>query len=308
MTRRQIFLGFIFLAFGLTIFISVINPLALEFTLFSASPWYDFNISVPLNACHTLSGEDTAVMVIYSEIGNQKGRKIVRETYANKSILNKLKVQSFFVIGRFEHNKNLSTWNQILKEQEEYEDIVIGDFVDTYRNLSYKGLTALRFVNSYCPQAKWLIKVDDDVMADVPKVMLLLRNEYKGNSRTIFGGSLPSSMPIVCPEKPLKWCIDKKSIYAIRRRYPPYVLGVGYVLTQDLILPMIQQAAYYPPFPIDDVYITGILRENIKNKHLINWSKRIIGDKNVKMTPGNHLFVHSRTENITSQWKSVINI
>ena len=158
------------------------------------SVWFNFDVSVPyiysVDQGKTLCGgvgDQGVVMVIYSGILNQEARRVIRDTYGKKKLLNKFNIHHVFVIGKFSDGEINQNWNKVVKEQEKYQDIIIGDFVDTYSNLSYKGLTALKFINKYCLKAKWVIKVDDDVLADIPTVMFLLKRYYTNHKLTMFG-------------------------------------------------------------------------------------------------------------------------
>ena len=47
------------------------------------------------------------------------------------------------------------------------DDIVQADFRDAYRNMSYKNLLGLNWVSHICPQAKLIVKTDDDYFIDI---------------------------------------------------------------------------------------------------------------------------------------------
>ena len=58
----------------------------------------------------------------------------------------------------------------IAKENEEHHDIVQGDFLDTYRNLSYKNIMGKLWVSQFCEQAEFVVKTDDDQFIDLYEV------------------------------------------------------------------------------------------------------------------------------------------
>ena len=75
----------------------------------------------------------------------------------------------YFLLGKPEKMSDALT-----KEIEEFNDIVIGDFEDTYNNLPQKSFTGHQFFNSEffdnCPDNKWVIFHDDDAFVDYKKV------------------------------------------------------------------------------------------------------------------------------------------
>ena len=42
-------------------------------------------------------------------------------------------------------------------------DLVQGDFMDTYHNLSYKNVMGKLWASNFCPQAEFVVKADDDM-------------------------------------------------------------------------------------------------------------------------------------------------
>lgn len=60
-------------------------------------------------------------------------------------------------------------------EAEQYGDIVQEDFLDTYRNLTYKGIAALKWIDQLCPHARWVLKTDDDIFVNTFNLMRHLR-------------------------------------------------------------------------------------------------------------------------------------
>ena len=51
-------------------------------------------------------------------------------------------------------------------ENELYQDVVQEDFIDAYKNLTYKGIMALKWISTYCPHTKYVLKVDDDIVVN----------------------------------------------------------------------------------------------------------------------------------------------
>ena len=56
------------------------------------------------------------------------------------------------------------------KESQEYGDLVQGDFLDNYYNLSYKAIMGNLWVAEFCSQAEFLVKTDDDMFVDMYEV------------------------------------------------------------------------------------------------------------------------------------------
>ena len=55
-------------------------------------------------------------------------------------------------------------------ENQKFGDIIQGDFVDTYHNLSYKAIMGNLWAAEFCEQAEFVVKADDDMFIDLYEV------------------------------------------------------------------------------------------------------------------------------------------
>ena len=70
-----------------------------------------------------------------------------------------------FVVG-LQDNRTVQA--QIELESNVYHDIIQGDFIDRYTNLTFKSLLAMNWTEKYCSKAKYFIKSDDDMVINFP--------------------------------------------------------------------------------------------------------------------------------------------
>ena len=59
-------------------------------------------------------------------------------------------------------------------ENRKFGDIVQGDFVDSYNNLSFKGIMGNLWVAEFCEQADFVVKTDDDLYYDLFEVYFII--------------------------------------------------------------------------------------------------------------------------------------
>ena len=59
-------------------------------------------------------------------------------------------------------------------ENRKFGDIVQGDFVDSYNNLSFKGIMGNLWVAEFCEQAEFVVKTDDDLYYDLFEVDFMI--------------------------------------------------------------------------------------------------------------------------------------
>ncbi len=115
--------------------------------------------------------ESFTLILITSAPQNQDQRKSIRETWCSKTKLIHPKVplsnrkawQCVFLIGRHgDATVNANT----LQESQYYSDILLGDYVDSYRNLSFKVLTGFHWASMTCHH-QYILKTDDDCFVNV---------------------------------------------------------------------------------------------------------------------------------------------
>lgn len=59
------------------------------------------------------------------------------------------------------------------------KDIAQGNSLDTYRNLTYKTIMCLKYAKCHCKNAKYVLKVDDDLFVNVPQMISFLENDLE---------------------------------------------------------------------------------------------------------------------------------
>ena len=82
-------------------------------------------------------GKNTKIVcIVHSALNHQEKRNIIRKTWsqASKDMPN---LQIIFVVGTSTVKSDVKG---IYLEADEYKDILMGDFIDSYRNLSYKNI------------------------------------------------------------------------------------------------------------------------------------------------------------------------
>ena len=204
------------------------------------------------------------VVLVHTAIGNFERRKIIRNTWGNISMFERIRV--VFLLGQPERKQYQ---NAINFENEQYNDIVQGSFLDTYQNLTHKALLGLRWVVENCGQAKFVLKVDDDVIVNTPRLLKILATKYTGINRSIFCAQVRSKGTSGIHREG-KYKVEK-TIFPKMTRWPvKYCPGRFLVYSSDIIKDLLSAVNKTPFLWLDDVYITGLLASKIENvKHLL---------------------------------------
>lgn len=141
---------------------------------------------------------------------------------------------------------------RIEDESRKYGDLLVGDFVDSYRNLTLKVLLGLRWALDHCSKVGYVMKVDDDIFVNLPLLTTFLLS--RGENNAVYGHTYdPSSLVM----REGKWSVPSES-YPMEV-YPIYMSGAAYVISVDAVRTLLETSSRFPVLPVEDVYITGIL-------------------------------------------------
>ncbi|XP_075527621.1 beta-1,3-galactosyltransferase 5-like [Dermacentor variabilis] len=149
---------------------------------------------------------------------------------------------------------------KVFAEQDLYGDIVQGDFLDTYRNLTYKTVMLIRWARVKCSGVHFMLKTDDDMLVSVWDLAIVV-NGLEGVKRTMWGYLHRNSTPHRNVSS--KWYVSRKE-YA-PDTYPPYLSGSGYLISGDSIAALEELTHDECFFPFEDVYLTSIVAQRAQH-------------------------------------------
>ena len=204
------------------------------------------------DVCGLNKGKDILIMSFNpSKTTNFDSRQAIRNTWANKYYKENSPFKNIFVVGTsLDHAIN----NQIKLESQMYGDILQGDFIDTYRNLTHKTILGIKWMSEYCDKAKFIMKIDDDMVVNTKSLSKYL-NSLKDN-KTMYGYCKSTW---VQRDKKSKWYISTEDFSG--DVYPKYCIGSAYIFTSDLMKPMYNLTQYIKPFIMEDVYVCMLAKE-----------------------------------------------
>lgn len=189
--------------------------------------------------------------------------------------LSELGIQRIFLLGAIPQQEHFISQAQVENEQQRFGDLLQGNFMEAYRNLSYKHTMGLKWAATECSKARFIIKIDDDIVYDIFHVKryldaLELENLKLTTSSQLLAGYILDSKPVI-RNQANKWYVSEQE-YA-GNVYPSYLSGWLYVTNPKTALRLVEQSLKSSIFWIDDTWLTGILREplNIPLQRLNSW-------------------------------------
>ncbi|KAH9424884.1 beta-1,3-galactosyltransferase 5-like [Dermatophagoides pteronyssinus] len=220
------------------------------------------------------------IILVHSSLDHFNHRQTIRkflQTNKNWSIV--------FILGQPSIN-NKTLENKINYESNLNGDILRMEFVDSYRNLTLKHLSGLWWLIKHChhdnilnDETIWILKMDDDIFIDeiLLKKFLKHLSQLNESENQIYCYRMDNTSPL--RDQKSKWYVSNTE-YSYNL-YPSYCSGWAYLTTIDTIKKLLCPLNHMDLFWIDDVFVTGILRQHtdinlVAINHLFNLNIQIL--------------------------------
>ncbi|KAM8876862.1 beta-1,3-galactosyltransferase 1-like isoform 1-T1 [Synchiropus picturatus] len=188
---------------------------------------------------------------------NRAHRDIIRQTWGKETEVMGKVVKLFFVLGLQSGQPRPELQEQILKESQQYHDLIQSNFLDCYKNLTIKTMVMLKWMDSYCSAASYAMKIDSDVFLNLENLIKMLSNAPKTN---YLSGLVARGAQVLRNPKS-KWYLPV-SLFP-NPVYPRYALGFAYVLSVDLAKKLLEASYHVKALYIEDVYL-GLCMQYLK--------------------------------------------
>lgn len=215
------------------------------------------------------SGENVRLLIlITSAPTHREARLAIRQTWGHYATRRDIAIA--FVLGATQQQ---SIDDSLSAESYMYGDLIRGHFIDSYNNLTLKTISSLEWVDSYCPRASFILKTDDDMFINVPKLLMFIEKHHK-ETKVIYGRLAKKWKPIR----------NKKSKYYVSPHqyfppvFPQFTTGPAYLMTSDVVHSLYSKALNQTYLKLEDVFTTGIVAQlvNVKRVHVNEFLNRRI--------------------------------
>ncbi|XDV22203.1 hypothetical protein PO909_027152, partial [Leuciscus waleckii] len=185
-----------------------------------------------------------------------EARNAIRSTWGNESTVQGKAVMTLFLVGLTRGSDSEKAQQQLEEENRQHRDLVQSNFVDSYFNLTIKTMVIMDWLATRCPQANFSMKVDSDIYLNLENLMTLLLapNTPRQNYIT---GFLMWKEPVIRNNKS-KYYVSEELFP--EPTYPTYVLGLGYVFSNDLPKKIVEASKDVKYFNIEDAYVGACLK------------------------------------------------
>ena len=194
------------------------------------------------------------LVMVLTAPGEAARRSAIRQTWGNVTKVSGKPIATIFLLASSTDAKR----EQIIeKENDIFHDICKKDFIDSYENLTLKVMMGFEWVNSFCNESKFVLKIDSDM---IPNLRNLVNFLDKSPKSFFFNGHMMNKRPVVRNRSGYfsKWYVPREEYPHVT--YPPYELGAAYVLSTDLISQAVSVAPNVPLFRFEDVYVGMLMK------------------------------------------------
>uniref|UniRef100_A0A671RIR1 Hexosyltransferase n=1 Tax=Sinocyclocheilus anshuiensis TaxID=1608454 RepID=A0A671RIR1_9TELE len=183
-----------------------------------------------------------------------EARNAIRSTWGNESSVQGKAVLTLFLVGL---TGGAEAQQHLEEESRQHRDLLQSNFVDSYFNLTIKTMVIMDWLATRCPQAAYAMKVDSDMYINLKNLMSLLLSPNTPRQNYITG-YLMWDRPVI-RDKNSKWYVAEE-LYP-EPKYPTYLLGMGYVFSNDLSEKIVEASKEVKAFNIEDAYVGACLKQ-----------------------------------------------
>ena len=219
------------------------------------NPWVNkHEYTLLLNEDLICAADIFLLVTVLSAPENQETRQTIRNTYGTVDDYQGLSVRVIFLLGATANESSEYISPRIKQESDKYRDIIKGDFIDHYNNLTHKTVMGLHWFNKYCREAKFVLKIDDDTILNVYKAVSFLHDlglSNKGVYNFFYCNVVIYARPQRNESK--KWYLNYTEYpYTFQ---PDYCSGPGYLFSNDVGKALYKASTKVPFLFIEDVYV-----------------------------------------------------
>ena len=250
------------------------------------------------------------VIYVHTAADHIQNRQVIRRTWGNKDLFKDRRTKIVFFLGLNNHE---ALQNKLEKEALQYGDLVQGNFLDSYKNLTYKAILAVRWFKEYCTNVKLIIKTDDDIFLNIFQLMTLLESSKDVHRQVVCPIWQEGTMPILRdPKTCMKWCVQDNE-YPGLSGYPRYCSGWTYIYSRDIVEDLAVGISHTPFHWIDDAWLTGAVLNKLLEINWVdilqymdgNWQE-VYKDYQDKNKPLKTMITHVGAKEMPLLWNTVV--
>ncbi|XP_034232312.1 beta-1,3-galactosyltransferase 5 [Thrips palmi] len=209
------------------------------------------------------------LVLVHTATDHTEHRRLIRETWGSWGSQGQAhagEVLVRFLVGQTAaSDAGVEEQRRLEEEAAVHGDVVQGSFTDAYRNMTYKHAMGLKWFATKCPNAKYVLKVDDDAFVNTPVLLDFVRHALSPHgARRLLACTVVTGARVRRSWRS-KWRVAYGEFPG--HQYPDYCEGWAVLYSPDVALALYRELQRGPYFWIDDVYVTGVLAARLGLAH-----------------------------------------
>jgi hypothetical protein len=216
---------------------------------------YEAGFSHPKPELCLMDGMDVKLLIIIiSAPSHFNHRKAIRLTWGHYTLRSDVAIA--FLLGKTDDE---DVKKEMESEMNLYDDILLANFKDSYKNLTLKTMAMLEWTSSYCSKADYLLKADDDMFINVENLLKFI--EKKGDEDRkepkFYGRLVEGWEPVRSEDSQYFLPFDQFS----ESTFPDFVTGPAYLFSTGIAQSFFEKGMESRFLQLEDVFMTGVLAE-----------------------------------------------
>lgn len=226
-------------------------------------------------------------VIIASAVENTDRRTEIRNTWCNPERFPSLPDHAWHCIFLVGKPDNIESLSRLKEEKTQFNDLLVGNYADSYRNLTLKVIHGFNWSTNYCPSS-YIIKTDDDCFVNTGLVHEFLLH-HNDKTSGLYAGRVffDSQMLQVIRGDSNRWSVPYEEYPD--KFYPPYASGLGYIISTDVVKKLVSESQHVTPFANEDAYI-GVLISKIGIKP-ISSNRFLLGSTGLSLCNFRYIFI-----------------
>jgi hypothetical protein len=232
----------------------------------------------------------TLIAFVTTQNDNFIQRETIRATWSNQALFPQMRV--IFMIGS---SNNIEITKKIKNESKFHGDIVQVSFEDD--DLTIKSIQGIKWVSKYCSNAKYVLKVNDDII-----VNLFILLKYLNNLTIINNNNV---LCYVHKNKQIDRRLESTFYVSYDETnasyYLPYCDGRAYMFEGNLAKSLYQASLRVRYFKFEEIYFSLLV--NYLNLNFIDLKAKYTKNEFDSKLAKNKFFIHSYSNNNSEIYK-----
>ncbi|XP_040891214.1 beta-1,3-galactosyltransferase 2-like isoform X2 [Toxotes jaculatrix] len=196
------------------------------------------------------------VLMVPVAPSNVEARDTIRKTWGNEKMVLGQLVETLFILGLPGGADAEQRQEKLKQENQQHHDLIQSDFHDSYHNLTIKTMLMLEWLAAHCTKASFVIKIDSDMLLHVQNLVKLLLDPSTAK-KNYMTGLVWWHSPVL--RNPFTKFYMPRDVIA-EAEYPPYPLGMAYIMSLDLPEKILTVSPLIRPIYIEDAYLGMCLK------------------------------------------------